>query len=504
MLIPLFFSYAEIHYSLKFLKPRYFRKFPEIIADMPKRVIKGYDLPILIILKDSNIFPIELENVDVFIHHNNGILKKKFSLQKEISQKYFSEIFYVNLAEIETEQKLLINVKIHIKSNTKNYTFINDNYKLDHEPFHIYYSSCKLPFPKNWYAGDPHYHSNFTDDQVEFGADIPSTKIMAKAMGLSWFFVTDHSYDLDDKEDNYLENDHLLQKWETMKTECIQNSDEKCKIVFGEEISIGNSKSENVHLLAINNEEFIQGKGDGAEKWFKNFPDTLIKNVVSSHKENNLFIAAHPAEKAPFMQKLTLRRGEWSEQDFVDGNINLGQFINSNDQLDITNGIQTWVELLLNKNKIFLIAGNDAHGNFNSMRQIKSPFWKLFRSEKQIFGNFMTVFYASENNPIKGLKSGKIIVSNGPFLDFKMGKFNIGETANSIHPITFETQTLAEFGSIKKIYLHIGDYVTKTEQSIEIDDQNFIPEIEYGYIRMSMITNKKSVVFTNPIWINLT
>ncbi|MEA1973704.1 MAG: hypothetical protein U9N34_10510, partial [Candidatus Cloacimonadota bacterium] len=460
LIAPLLLQYAEVHYRIRFLKPRYYRELPEIIADLPKRVIQNRKLPVLIIVKDSDKFPIELHSVIVYIHHTKGILKKEFYFQKSLSQRYYSNIFFVDLKDLKTNQNLVIIVKI----KTKKDVFFNDNYLLEPKPFSTYYSEDRLVFPKNWFCGDSHYHSNFTSDQVEFGADIFSTKIMAKAMGLDWFFVTDHSYDLDDVEDDFLRNDPNLPKWEKMKAECKNEDEEDFRVIFGEEISIGNSCRKNVHLLAINNKDFFEGKGDGAEKWFKNKPDLLIEELKLSQRKDNLFIAAHPAEKVPLSQKLTLRRGSWSSKDFENGNIEFGQFINSDDKLDIQNGITFWKSLLLEGKHISLIAGNDAHGNFNSMRQIKSPFLNLFRSKKQIFGNFMTVFFHTKNDPIAGFKNRKLIVSNGPFLDFKMGEFEIGDIADKAYSITFEAKTSEEFGKIKFVKIHVGNFITKKEK----------------------------------------
>ncbi|OQX71990.1 MAG: hypothetical protein B6D62_00520, partial [Candidatus Cloacimonas sp. 4484_275] len=62
LFFPFFIGYAETHYRLKFFKPRYYQKFPEVIADVPIRVVKKItrSLPILIIIKDADLFPVVL------------------------------------------------------------------------------------------------------------------------------------------------------------------------------------------------------------------------------------------------------------------------------------------------------------------------------------------------------------------------------------------------------------------------------------------------------------
>ena len=534
--LPLIGLYAETHYHIKLLKPRYYQKQPEIIADVPIRTSRKNNsiLPVLLIVKDANLFPILLKKIEIKIIGKNQKIKVIKQINKNISQNYFSEIININLDKFKPEQILFITVKFYIKQNSTKYIVLNDNYKnLSKKPFQTYFAEQPLPYPLDWFAGEPHYHSNYTSDQVEFGADIPATKEMAKSLGLSWFFVTDHSYDLDDKEDNYLINDPDIPKWKKMKAEVKKQDSKDFRIVHGEEVSIGNAEGKNVHLLAINHDEFIEGHGDSAEKWFRNKPTTKITNYkiqitnksqitneqisnpapcnphlapCTSHPEP-LFIAAHPNERIPFLQKLTLRRGNWQLEDYLQSGIKFLQIINNSDLNKVDKSIAYWKNLLLKGHKFFILSGNDAHGNFNVMRQIKIPYWKLFSSQHQVFGKFHTVFQYPENNPIKGIKNGKIIISNGPFLDFwleeKKRKFEIGSTVKlEKAKLCYETATSPEFGKITFINLFIGDINLQKEKKVKDPLNNaFLILPKKGYLRMSLSTSKMGRVYTNPIWI---
>jgi len=509
--IPFLFGYAEIHYHLRYLYPRYFLKEPEIIADLPIRCIKEYSakLPVLIIVKDAHFFPILLGKISVEIQSSNKLNKYNYLINKKLSMKYFSQILEIGLNDLEPEQRLTISVRIHYTINGKEKVCINDNYpNLKKQPFECYYAEKSLPFPTNWFPGEPHYHSIHTSDQVEFGADISSTKTMAKAMGLKWFFVTDHSYDLDDCEDDYTKNDLDLPIWKEMKENCRLNNEQDFRVIPGEEISIGNSEGKNIHLLAVNHPDFIEGHGDSAEKWFRNKPQHLLSEIKKKHDKDNLFVAAHPFEKVPFMQKLTLRRGSWRIEDYEKSGINFLQVINSASPEDVEYSVSVWSKLLMQGKRYYLLAGNDAHGNFNVMRQIKNPFWKLFSSQKQTFGKFFTAFYNDSNDPIKGIKSGKIIVSNGPFLNFrlKIGKeeFPIGSKIKSGKAeLQFETASSSEFGEIENIVVHLGNIQNFTETLIENLSDNLLLNLpKIGYVRMSMRTAKGGLSFTNPIWID--
>ncbi len=508
--VPFLISYAEIHFHLKYLYPKYYRKEPEIITDIPIRVIKNKNrtIPFLVIIKDAHIFPIKINSINISLKGHEKIISQNIIIDKNIRDKYFSQIINVNVIEMEADQILQITAKLDVEIDGKPKIVINDNLPdIQPKPYKTFYANEPLPLPENWYAGEPHYHSIHTADQVEYGADIKSTAELAKAMGLSWLFITDHSYDLDDSVTSCIKNDADLPIWKQMQKDVIECDSKEFRVIPGEEVSIGNFKGENVHLLAINHDDFIEGYGDSAEKWFKNKPQHSLFHINKLHNKKNLFIAAHPIEKIPFMQKLTLRRGNWSNEDYTDSGINFLQVINSADPDDVKHSIESWIELLLNRNKYYLIAGNDAHGNFNVMRQIKYPFWKLFSSKKQVFGQFFTAYKYNINQPVSGLKNGEVIVSNGPFLSFqlKVGKelFPIGSNCKTGKgTLLYEKSTSTEFGMITNISVYTGDYSTLKEIKIEDPDNNYeigLPEM--GYVRMSLKTENGGVVFTNPVWI---
>jgi len=57
------------------------------------------------------------------------------------------------------------------------------------------------PWPEDWYGGDVHYHTMYTNNIAEFGAPIPAVAMTAEALGLHWLTATDHSCDLDETGD---------------------------------------------------------------------------------------------------------------------------------------------------------------------------------------------------------------------------------------------------------------------------------------------------------------
>lgn len=67
----------------------------------------------------------------------------------------------------------------------------------------VFRSSHGLPNvdSSRWFYGDTHYHTVYTDNSAEIGNPIDATAGAARAVGLSWICLTDHSNDLDSDED---------------------------------------------------------------------------------------------------------------------------------------------------------------------------------------------------------------------------------------------------------------------------------------------------------------
>lgn len=512
MYFPFLMNYAEIHYRIPFLKARYDQNAPEIIFDAPVRCFlnKTKTFPIAIIVKDAHLFPVEI--FDIKINFNTGYCTS-LDFQEQINQPFYHQCFEIPITEEFFNRQ--IQFEIHFKysiiksKKTKVYSCINDNYKgLPAHHFSCFFHKDKDCIPESFWKGEPHYHSNYTNDQVEFGAPLSITKRFAQCMGIDWLFVTDHSYDLDDSLTDYLKNDPLIPKWKLLEDEIDQLSDDSVKILRGEELSVGNHLHQNVHLLLINHSHFYEGKGDSAEVWFKNKPDHTLKEISRDLSEDkSIIIAAHPFEKVPLMQKWTLNRGEWSLKDYKDNEIQFLQAINQSSIAELISLIHQWVLLLLNQHRLYLIAGNDAHGNFQWMKQIKIPFIKLFLSKNQIFAGFFTIFRSKINDPISGFNSKYLIVSNGPFLDFQVEKDEIYHIGDHIevgkYILKYQFNSNIEYGECKTLKLFIGSIDKKKEICILNPKQNIELDLrEKGYIRMECLTENQKMAITNPIWIN--
>lgn len=521
-------AYAETHYSFKGIYSRLKKNEPEILADVPFRIEPGVSLPVLILVKDAHLFPILLEKIHIEVSQaSRVVIQKSIEINEPISTKFWHRIF--PLAPAELSETVDINVAIEIKTNGEKRIYYNDNYRISsHAPFTTYIAQTPLPREQNFYWGDLHYHSAYTNDQVEFGGPLPATIELAKSMGLRFFAATEHSYDMDDHEDDYLRNDSNLKKWQVFRKEIKQLNQQQANFIIipGEEVSAGNHKNQNIHFLIYNNPEYLPGKGDSAEKWFYNKPDLTIPQVLQQMQPQALAVASHPEVKPPWLQKLLIRRGKWELPDYAHSALAGLQVWNGRDDKYLAKGLEVWKNLLLRGRQLFIYAGNDAHGNFNRFRQIGFPFFTFREMKNEIFGYARTgVFCKPPLTPEKLLaqiRKGMCVISNGPLFVFQViaesgKKFSIGELVESIRfKINVTARTTDEFGFISQLRLMIGDFNTGKETTwFQLGQtkkkelrilKDYDLEIKNGYLRGVLVTQKKGkryYCYTNPLWFNL-
>jgi hypothetical protein len=407
----------------------------------------------------------------------------------------------------------------------------NDNYRTSSKKsLRIYRSAYPLPSFAGWFQGDTHTHSSHTSDQVEFGAPLEASADLCTAMGLSFFCVTDHSYDLDDKVDDYLTNDPDLPKWKLLQKEVdrINSQREDFVIVRGEEVSCFNNAERNVHLLLWGTRRFFAGSGDSAERWFRTNAEYSIAEILSKKDEAVVAYAGHPTEPAPFFQRLFIRRGEWSLDDMSERGLAGIQIMNGEARRSFTYGLECWIQLLLRGERIFIAAGNDAHGNFNRFRQIGVPFFTIREKEVQLFGKMRTAIESNtleEGALLTSLQRGHTIITNGPLviltvLDENGDTAKIGGTTFGVRlQLHILGKSSEEFGSFDTLRMFLGRVGSETETIFEERHFSNTYAIDFNtrfdvkpnngglYIRVEGYTNnaigfdKKGFCYTNPIWI---
>ncbi len=524
-------AYAETHYRFPGIPSLYFKREPEIIFDLPKRIEPNEDLPILLLVKDADSYPVIIKSIRASI--KSGRQKINIALNEvdiSIGTYLYYQFFTIEKNKLPRGE-FEVDIGVDYSVSGKLRRARNDNHRrLTHRPFYVYKAPNSWPKDNGWYAGDLHIHSDATDDFVEFGAPIDVYKRFVRTIGISWLAITDHSYDLDDEPGKYYAPDPELKRWETLKKQIDRASDHECIIINGEEVSCGNSNNRNVHLLALNIDKFIPGYGDSGESWFHNSPTSSIKEVAENTlRQGGLPIAAHPGEKPLYLEKLLLNRGPWGSEDLRDGSIQHLQIFNGRRTDSFLRGIELWRGLLLDGYKRYIVAGSDAHGNFNRLRQIKTPFVSFRESDKQTFGLSRTLIYLgdvypSERSILQAIKRGNCIITDGPFIGLSMRNndgltFIPGDSVdNFTHnewEVNISIKSSEEFGYFRELIIFLGNILKKEESEVihktdfDSDYEYFFEEINFQdavkdkgefYIRGMLTTTKGNICLTNPIW----
>jgi hypothetical protein len=516
--------YPEIHYTFKFFPfSRYKVKEPEILTDAPYRVDPGAQLPVLLLIKDADKFPIQLRSVSIRMQAGPHELRKIFSVGMHITTLWWYRIFYLEIPEPMRGKEIEVQSEITCQINGKEKHVVNDNFAgLSHSPLKVFCSTEPLPSMDGWHYGDLHYHTNYTADQVEFGAPLTAAVEAAKSIGLDFFAATDHSYDLDDFENDYLHNDPDLTKWKHFQEEVAGlNSANKEKFVVlpGEEVSVANEEGCNVHCLVLNDPQFIPGSGDSAERWGQTDAEFSIGNTAGNIPAGSMAVAAHPMDPVPLFEKLFIRRGRWSTQDCRSENISGLQILNGLDNAAFYEGLQQWIDSLRIGRRIFIFAGNDAHGNFNRFRQVKTPMLSLHEIENhQRFGWAKTCALLGElpltpENLISSLRNGRAVLSNGPLLTFSAQNerdqvFQIGDQAYGRRwQISLTALSSDEMGALEEVRVIQGNL---HEPEITLKSFDGFPEPfhfnadfavdKLSYLRCEATTAKNLFCYTNPVW----
>ena len=530
------YGYAEIHYTF-FRYSLISRRYPEILVDTPWRVDAGEPVPIVCIVKDADRFPVKLRTLTARYRTRGGEIQKALlpgSAPLHIADQYWNMLAFLELPQGQTGN-LEVVVEIEFVNNGIKRIAFSDNLPgLSHAPLNVFVSPCKLPTFDGWYCGDAHYHSDMTQDQVEFGAPIEIAAAMGKAMGLNWLVAADHSYDLDIAVGKFFEHDPKLTRWRKVREDAsIVNLNNGFVVVPAEEVSCGNCRSHNIHLLAFDTPQFIPGKGDGVKRGLNKRPDLTLRQCLNRiNKVAGFAYAAHPEVGNGFLGTLMLNRDHWRDLDYAQGGYSGLQFWNGERDKRFNKSYEKWIQLLLEGRKLYVLGGNDAHGDFNRSRKVKYPNTKLVESDDHIFGKTRTYAYCgndlSVTRILDALRNGRTVVTNGPIAvlharnDSGLTASVGDDIAGKAFTLTISARSSEEFGPIDRIDLYRGDLVEKLEQIertfvpsdsfsfLEVGDPTthvFTHRIDHknrSYVRVeatSSARGKQYICFTNPIWL---
>jgi hypothetical protein len=106
-------------------------------------------------------------------------------------------------------QALALEVSVYYRDDWFNYT--------ETRRLRVQVGNGAFPWPANWFGGDSHFHTMYTNNIAEFGVPVPAVALTAAAVGLHWLSATDHSCDLDETGDGSYS--YATRQWEcTLQT----------------------------------------------------------------------------------------------------------------------------------------------------------------------------------------------------------------------------------------------------------------------------------------------
>ncbi len=461
--------YAETHFRFfRWMPSLLYKRIPEILFDCPRRINPQSDLPVTLIINDTISQPVSLCDISITINQigSKPVLFQfddllHFEINHDFSGNQTVYIIILKRNKLPTGA-IYLNCMASFRYGKKTFDVLNDNFQTSSKfPLCCHISDTYPPGYPDCLYGDLHFHSQYSQSHVEFGPPLDVVDITAKASGLDFVAITDHSYDLCCSMQNYLTEEASLQRWNSLQNQYEKKHD--ITFLRGEEISCLNGNGNVIHLCGIGIKEYINGSSDGARRKKVFGADLPIDKAISRiHSQGGIAYAAHPGSKKTLMQFLFLNRGTWTQKDIDTNGISGVQAFNGSYKGAWDRGKLLWIHALQKGKKLALIAGNDAHGDFNRYRAIKTPFISILENNDRYMGFGKTGVYSgchSEQSILDCIRQGKTFITTGPYV-------NICDT---LHPscslISFEkldaTQTnllliiksTGEFGCITQISL---------------------------------------------------
>ncbi len=522
-IFPPVFSYAEIHYRLGRWPSLLFRKQPEILFDAPSRIDPDRPVPLVLIIRDAHRFPVVIEEAVIRVVSANG--RERVARFPYDGLRVDSPVWWdsFNLMP-EGTGSICIHPQLAVRAEDRTAVVEVDNYPgSSRRPLTVEVSPTCLPTAEGWYHGDVHCHSFFTADQVEFGAPLELSALTAYCLGLDWMAATDHSYDLDDREDDYLTSDPGLAKWRMMqgKAALLNESLETFTVIPGEEVTCRTHDGGNCHLLALRSGRFIRGSGDSGEKGLFNATERSIGEAAAECVEwGGLACAAHPLESVSLPERLILNRRPWKRIDLETPGVTALQIHDGVRDGGYRRGMRAWVELLLGGKRIYAFGGSDSHGDMNRRRAVHIPFLSLRESGDHLLGGARTVVFArsrSVEDILDALGNGRAQVTEGPFIDLTVdtpeGPARPGdEVFGEFQPLNAVFKSTPEFGLLRRGRILAGARGERRERVLAVLDSRLRGEYRHEfsvkalfdgllYIRAECETDSGRRCFTNPVWV---
>jgi hypothetical protein len=502
----------------------------DFLADAPWRV-KSLDakIPLILTIKDADQNDCIVDTFQIWIYdkinNRDSLIHRIIYGGLTVNSKRWEEFWEVSVNDLRSSPyNLTISDNDTLKFNLR--LSFRDNILSEYftQYLRVVIGTSGFPAFANWYSGDSHFHSEFTDNAYEFGSSIKATSKAGSAMGLDWLTVTDHSCDFPAVGVGFPALLDSINKY---------NLSSSCMMVRGQEVTIDNNNTNNlvddkIHLLVYNQNLFIRGPENYFTFTNDNSGNLTYLNSALTQNVNAISYAAHPLdEMLNVAGSLIGNLLAWSDNNYSDAlthrdNFKGLEFWNTKELFtkDITSTLinpfpfnqnstnktytykshltlaeSKWIQLLMNDlpsfnstKKLFALGGSDAHGDLNY--QVYSS-TNLVACDNAI-AKVRTLAYLPNgktlDNLLSALKNGNTVVSDGPVIVFDMDMngdgiidpafgidAHIGDDkvcnytsidSNNIK-IFLKWNNTDEFGgNIKKFVLHIITNSTTQEYSL--------------------------------------
>lgn len=418
-------AYAETHFKFKLPWSLLYRPWPEVFADAPFQFVPGVEPFLFIVVRDGDRFPVKLLSVEVSLKCAGSVTVKKFELG--ITPNSGLEFHELKLGEL-APGRYEATAKIVLEKQGRQKVVDRWNYPgLKPRPLKFEVLAEALPRPEGFLLGEMHCHTHYSSDHVEFGATPQVLQQAAGAVGLDFVCLTDHAYDFAFRKDDYTK-EAPSPRFDELRREVAELPSYPLMLA-GEEVSAGNSKGENVHMLAFAPEAYLPGLGDCGRYWLNNHPTKKIGQLLTETKAH--CFAAHPKQLMGELERFVFRRGYWSANDLFQGSahpIRGLQFWNGVRDAGFNLGKELWLAELGKGNFLLPIGGNDAHGDLNCTTSVKLPLFKLRATRNHIFGKVRTGVQCGEatlgalNEAFAG---ENVYITEGPALSWERSGKNL-------------------------------------------------------------------------------
>ena len=471
--VPFLLLYAETHFRFfRFFPSLLFKREPEVIFDLPGRIEPGCALPVMLIINDIRHYPdypervaiavsFRAEGTEVFTFDDPATTEVVHALQD--NQRVF--LFEIPESRIPAGE-FFVTATVTMKNPKRTYTVLNDNLNTSTKrAFRCYKSSDSLPGKGLCSYGDLHMHSQFSQSHVEFGPPIEVIDKMATCCGLSFIGITDHSYDLACDKGDFLKENQSIERWNLLARQLNDTTNFSTIVILGEEISCYNGKGKTVHLGALGIRDFLPGSSDGARRnpFFKQ-SFTIREAIEAIHGQGGIAFAAHPGSRSGLLQSLFLNRGQWDSED-LKSDLDALQSFNGSFLQAWKRAKALWLNMLAENRPLPLLAGNDAHGDFNRYRAIKTPFLSIYDNFQRFMGYGKTGIYGSCTTAaevVRKVRNGETFISTGPYISInyseKYDDFAVGNHLRTAEreKLYVHCVTTREFGGLESLSVFSG------------------------------------------------